>query len=160
MPYSDTRSARRSSRYQEARYAEREGGFGARCVSALGADRYPHRQVSRSLILLGLGLDADLPFLRSPLLAFLARLLRPCSRLEDLYSLLHFLRLEPWGNFSFFKTFITTPFEKKDPKAIEVIQVVLESIRESPVERSTATSRKLADSQLPVPLQSCAARSK
>lgn len=32
------------------------------------------------------------------------------------------------GNFSFYKTFITVPFEKKDPKAIEVIQVVLESI--------------------------------
>lgn len=54
------------------------------------------------------------------------------SRLEDLYSLLHFLRLEPWGNYSFFRTFVTVPFEKKDPKAIEVIQVVLESIRESP----------------------------
>lgn len=52
------------------------------------------------------------------------------SRLEDLYSLLHFLRLEPWGNYSFFRSFVTVPFEKKDPKAIEVIQVVLESIRE------------------------------
>ncbi|KAM0747434.1 hypothetical protein T439DRAFT_305206 [Meredithblackwellia eburnea MCA 4105] len=50
------------------------------------------------------------------------------NRLEDLYSLLHFVRLEPWGNYSFFRTFITTPFEKKDPKAIEVIQVVLESV--------------------------------
>lgn len=34
------------------------------------------------------------------------------------------------GNFSFFRTFVTIPFEKKDPKAIEIIQVVLESIRE------------------------------
>ncbi|KAK4057901.1 DNA helicase rad5 [Microbotryomycetes sp. JL221] len=50
------------------------------------------------------------------------------NRLEDLYSLLHFLRLEPWGNYSFFRTFVTLPFEKKDPRAIEVIQVVLESI--------------------------------
>ncbi|KAK4698930.1 DNA repair protein RAD5, partial [Phenoliferia sp. Uapishka_3] len=50
------------------------------------------------------------------------------NRLEDLYSLLHFIQLEPWGNHSFFRTFITIPFEKKDPKAIEVIQVVLESI--------------------------------
>ncbi|ORY91570.1 SNF2 family N-terminal domain-domain-containing protein [Leucosporidium creatinivorum] len=50
------------------------------------------------------------------------------NRLEDLYSLLHFLRLEPWGEFAFFRSFVTVPFEKKDPKAIEVIQVVLESI--------------------------------
>ncbi|SGY79936.1 BQ5605_C008g05254 [Microbotryum silenes-dioicae] len=50
------------------------------------------------------------------------------NRLEDLYSLLHFLRLEPWGNFSFFRTFITVPFEQKDSRALEVIQVVLESI--------------------------------
>ncbi|GAA5920015.1 hypothetical protein JCM1841_000379 [Sporobolomyces salmonicolor] len=50
------------------------------------------------------------------------------NRLEDLYSLLHFIQLEPWGNFSFFKTFITVPFQNKDPRAIEVIQVILESI--------------------------------
>ncbi|BGP15266.1 DNA helicase rad5 [Rhodosporidiobolus nylandii] len=50
------------------------------------------------------------------------------NRLEDLYSLLHFIQLEPWGNFSFFKTFVTTPFQNKDPRAIEVIQVILESI--------------------------------
>lgn len=49
--------------------------------------------------------------------------------MEDLASLLHFIRLEPWGNWSFFKTFITLPFQQKDPKAIEIIQVVLENIR-------------------------------
>lgn len=71
------------------------------------------------------------------------------SRLEDLYSLLHFIQLEPWGpscergsiapadlcsragHFSFFKTFVTVPFQNKDPRAIEVIQVILESIRAS-----------------------------
>ncbi|GAA5855673.1 hypothetical protein JCM8547_001639 [Rhodosporidiobolus lusitaniae] len=50
------------------------------------------------------------------------------NRLEDLYSLLHFIQLEPWGNFSFFKTFVTVPFQNKDPRAIEVIQVILEAI--------------------------------
>ncbi|BGP07126.1 DNA helicase rad5 [Rhodotorula toruloides] len=50
------------------------------------------------------------------------------NRLEDLYSLLHFIQLEPWGHFSFFKTFVTVPFQNKDPRAIEVIQVILESI--------------------------------
>lgn len=34
---------------------------------------------------------------------------------------------------------MTVPFEKKDPKAIEVIQVVLESIRELPRVRDAPT---------------------
>lgn len=54
------------------------------------------------------------------------------NRLEDLASLLHFVRvrgmrsvvgealtslkLEPWGNFSFYRSFVTMPFSKKDPK--------------------------------------------
>ncbi|KAL7413539.1 SNF2 family N-terminal domain-containing protein [Mrakia frigida] len=49
------------------------------------------------------------------------------NRLEDLYSLLCFLRMEPWGNFSFFRSFITVPFQKSDPAAIEVVQFILES---------------------------------
>lgn len=79
------------------------------------------------------------------------------NRLEDLFSLLCFLRMEPWGNFSFFRSsvisrlrllaahpplrltfahhsalryvtrFITVPFQKADPAAIEVVQFILES---------------------------------
>lgn len=52
------------------------------------------------------------------------------NRLEDLFSLLHFIRLEPWGSFAYFRTFITIPFSQKDPKAIEVIAIVLESVCE------------------------------
>lgn len=51
------------------------------------------------------------------------------NRLEDLFSLVHFLRVEPWSNFSFWKTFITTPFESKDfLKALDVVQTVLEPL--------------------------------
>ncbi|GAA93614.1 uncharacterized protein L969DRAFT_100362 [Mixia osmundae IAM 14324] len=50
------------------------------------------------------------------------------NRLEDLYSLLRFIRLEPWGNLSFFRSFVTLPFEQKDPKAIQVVQYILESV--------------------------------
>ncbi|KZV84501.1 hypothetical protein EXIGLDRAFT_741898 [Exidia glandulosa HHB12029] len=49
------------------------------------------------------------------------------NRLEDLYSLLKFLRYEPWSDFSFFRSFITAPFLAHDPKALEVVQVILES---------------------------------
>jgi DNA repair protein RAD5 len=50
------------------------------------------------------------------------------NRLTDLYSLLRFLRVEPWGDFSFFNSFISKPFANKNQKALEVVQVVLESV--------------------------------
>ncbi|PWN49493.1 hypothetical protein IE53DRAFT_380504 [Violaceomyces palustris] len=50
------------------------------------------------------------------------------NRLTDLFSLLKFLRVEPWGDFSFFNGFISKPFANKNPKALEVVQVVLESV--------------------------------
>ncbi|PYI08983.1 hypothetical protein BO78DRAFT_55190 [Aspergillus sclerotiicarbonarius CBS 121057] len=51
------------------------------------------------------------------------------NRLEDLFSLVRFLKVEPWNNFSFWKTFITVPFESKDyVRALNVVQTVLEPL--------------------------------
>lgn len=51
------------------------------------------------------------------------------NRLEDLFSLVHFLKVEPWSNFSYWKTFITVPFESGDYiKALDVVQTVLEPL--------------------------------
>jgi len=51
------------------------------------------------------------------------------NRLEDLFSLVRFLKVEPWSNFSFWKTFITVPFESKDfVRALNVVQTVLEPL--------------------------------
>ncbi|KAF8465247.1 SNF2 family N-terminal domain-containing protein [Kalaharituber pfeilii] len=51
------------------------------------------------------------------------------NRLEDLFSLVRFLRVEPWSNFSFWRTFITVPFESKDfLRALDVVQTVLEPL--------------------------------
>jgi DNA repair protein RAD5 len=51
------------------------------------------------------------------------------NRLEDLFSLVRFLRVEPWNNFSFWRTFITVPFEAGDfVRALDVVQTVLEPL--------------------------------
>ncbi|KAJ6144842.1 DNA repair protein rad5 [Penicillium chermesinum] len=51
------------------------------------------------------------------------------NRLEDLFSLVRFLKVEPWSNFSFWKTFITVPFESKEyARALNVVQSVLEPL--------------------------------
>ncbi|KAF5097074.1 hypothetical protein D0Z00_002539 [Geotrichum galactomycetum] len=51
------------------------------------------------------------------------------NKLEDLFSLVKFLKVEPWNNFSFWKTFITVPFMSKDfEKAVNVVQSVMEPL--------------------------------
>ncbi|KAK8849091.1 DNA repair protein RAD5 [Apiospora arundinis] len=70
------------------------------------------------------------------------------NRLEDLFSLIRFLRVEPWNNFSFWRTFITVPFESKDfMRALDVVQTVLEPL----VMRRTKDMRT-PDGKLLVPL--------
>jgi DNA repair protein RAD5 len=51
------------------------------------------------------------------------------NRLEDLFSLVRFLRVDPWQSFSFWKSFITMPFENKEfLRALDVVQTVLEPL--------------------------------
>lgn len=51
------------------------------------------------------------------------------NKLEDLFSLVHYLGVEPWGVYSFWRTFITIPFESKEYiKALDVVQTVLEPL--------------------------------
>ncbi|KAI4115274.1 MAG: hypothetical protein LQ338_007879 [Usnochroma carphineum] len=72
------------------------------------------------------------------------------NRLEDLFSLVRFLRVEPWNNFSFWKTFITVPFESKDViRALDVVQTVLE-----PLVLRRTKDMKTPDGQALVPLPS------
>ncbi|KAI8666437.1 DNA repair protein RAD5 [Fusarium keratoplasticum] len=51
------------------------------------------------------------------------------NKLEDLFSLVRFLGVEPWNNFSFWRTFITVPFETGEfVRALDVVQTVLEPL--------------------------------
>jgi DNA repair protein RAD5 len=51
------------------------------------------------------------------------------NKLEDLYSLVHFLGVEPWGLYSYWRTFISVPFESKDYlRALDVVQTILEPL--------------------------------
>ena len=70
------------------------------------------------------------------------------NRLEDLFSLVRFLRVEPWANFSFWKTFITVPFESGEfIRALDVVQTVLE-----PLVLRRTKDMKTPDGQALVPL--------
>ncbi|KAH9871371.1 hypothetical protein IAQ61_005550 [Plenodomus lingam] len=70
------------------------------------------------------------------------------NRLEDLFSLVRFLKVEPWSNFSFWKTFITVPFESGDfIRALDVVQTVLE-----PLVLRRTKDMKTPDGQALVPL--------
>ncbi|TPX58926.1 hypothetical protein SpCBS45565_g07864 [Spizellomyces sp. 'palustris'] len=50
------------------------------------------------------------------------------NKLEDLYSLINFLRIDPWANISYWRQFITIPFANHDPKALNVVQSILEPL--------------------------------
>lgn len=70
------------------------------------------------------------------------------NKLEDLFSLVRFLGVEPWNNFSFWKTFITVPFESGDfMRALDVVQTVLE-----PLVMRRTKDMKTPDGQPLVPL--------
>ncbi|POR33393.1 DNA repair protein RAD5 [Tolypocladium paradoxum] len=70
------------------------------------------------------------------------------NKLEDLFSLVRFLGVEPWDNFSFWKTFITVPFESGDfVRALDVVQTVLE-----PLVMRRTKDMKTPDGQPLVPL--------
>ena len=50
--------------------------------------------------------------------------------LQDLYSLMRFLRHEPWGELSWWQRIIAVPYEAGDARAIPTLQVSqLERIR-------------------------------
>ena len=50
------------------------------------------------------------------------------NKLDDLFSLVKFLRLEPWNQFVYWKTFIGNPFAQKDVKVMDTVQTLIDPI--------------------------------
>ncbi|KAH9317698.1 hypothetical protein KI387_019467, partial [Taxus chinensis] len=47
------------------------------------------------------------------------------NNLEDVYSLLHFLRVEPWSNWGWWYKLIQKPFEEGDERGLKLVQAIL-----------------------------------
>lgn len=51
------------------------------------------------------------------------------NRLDDIFSLVKFLKLDPWSNFSYWKTFVTLPFEQKQfHQTLDVVKSILQPV--------------------------------
>ncbi|KAM0954805.1 hypothetical protein TB2_022918 [Malus domestica] len=50
------------------------------------------------------------------------------NNLEDVYSLLRFLRVEPWGNWAWWNKLIQKPFEEGDERGLKLVQSILKPI--------------------------------
>ncbi|KAH9324867.1 hypothetical protein KI387_005045 [Taxus chinensis] len=50
------------------------------------------------------------------------------NRLEDAYSLLHFLRVEPWSNWGWWYKLIQKPYEEGDERGLKLVQAILKPL--------------------------------
>ncbi|XP_024185832.1 DNA repair protein RAD5A isoform X2 [Rosa chinensis] len=50
------------------------------------------------------------------------------NNLEDIYSLLRFLRVEPWANWAWWNKLIQKPFEEGDERGLRLVQSILKTI--------------------------------
>ncbi|KAL5709627.1 DNA repair protein rad5a [Ranunculus cassubicifolius] len=50
------------------------------------------------------------------------------NNLEDVYSLLRFLRVEPWGNWGWWNRLIQKPFDEGDERGLKLVQSILKTI--------------------------------
>ncbi|KAK4441254.1 DNA repair protein A [Sesamum alatum] len=50
------------------------------------------------------------------------------NNLEDLYSLLRFLKIEPWGSWAWWNKLVQKPFEEGDERGLKLVQSILKPI--------------------------------
>lgn len=59
------------------------------------------------------------------------------NNVEDIYSLLRFLKVEPWGNWAWWNKLVQKPFEEGDERGLKLVKSILKPI----MLRRTKTSR-------------------
>ncbi|CAO2814655.1 unnamed protein product [Amaranthus hypochondriacus] len=50
------------------------------------------------------------------------------NRLEDIYSLLRFLKVEPWGNWAWWNKLVQKPYEEGDERGLKLVHAILRPI--------------------------------
>ncbi|XP_024376643.1 DNA repair protein RAD5A isoform X1 [Physcomitrium patens] len=50
------------------------------------------------------------------------------NKLEDVFSLLHFLRIEPWSNYSWWEKLVQKPCEEGDERGLNLLQAILQPL--------------------------------
>ncbi|KAG0595364.1 hypothetical protein M758_UG160800 [Ceratodon purpureus] len=50
------------------------------------------------------------------------------NKLEDIFSLLHFLRIEPWSNYNWWEKLVQKPFEEGDERGLKLLQAILQPL--------------------------------
>ncbi|MCO5591366.1 hypothetical protein L7F22_045349 [Adiantum nelumboides] len=50
------------------------------------------------------------------------------NKLEDVFSLLHFLRIEPWSNWGWWNKLVQKPFQDGDERGLRILQAILQPL--------------------------------
>ncbi|KAH7424297.1 hypothetical protein KP509_11G001600 [Ceratopteris richardii] len=50
------------------------------------------------------------------------------NKLEDIFSLLHFLRVEPWSNWAWWNKLVQKPFQDGDERGLRLLQAILQPL--------------------------------
>ncbi|CAL9191464.1 unnamed protein product [Musa hybrid cultivar] len=66
------------------------------------------------------------------------------NNLEDVYSLLRFLRVEPWGNWGLWYKLIQKPYEEGDERGLKLVQSILRPIMLRRTKSSTDAEGRLS----------------
>lgn len=70
------------------------------------------------------------------------------NKLDDLFSLIHFLRIEPWSDYLWWNSYINKPYDKKENLVFDIIQTIIAPIL---LRRTKATKDKDGKSIIDLP---------
>ena len=65
------------------------------------------------------------------------------NKLDDMFSLIHFLKLEPWSDYVWWNNYINKPNERSDPVVFKILQTILKPILLRRTKRSQQSNGEL-----------------